>query len=370
MKSKERILSVLKGLPVDRTPWSPNPAYWWEAQSDELVNMGEVEFLKTINADPLIRGHYPMHGRIWEDIYLFDTKYKNCEVMEIVSGDDKLIEYITPVGTLKFKYRYVRPGNTWFLVQHGIKSEEDFKILTYFKEHTILTPNYKRFNEEAKKYGEDALLVAMLTPENKSSFQSLIEYWVGTEEVVYSLMDYPEVVEEAMEAMKKVSIEAAKICADSEAEVFTTWEDTSTTNISPNYYEKYILPEINEWCDIIHKNGKLYLQHACGHLKALMPLIAQSRIDCIESISPPPTGNIELWEARKELPPNIALIGGIEPTAFLGSSLPELMDYVSGLLSKMKGSRYILANSDSCPPGVVMEKFKMVSELIYNFASR
>jgi uroporphyrinogen-III decarboxylase len=64
-------------------------------------------------------------------------------------------------------------------------------------------------------------------------------------------------------------------------------EDTSTTNINPAYYEKYILPEINGWCDILHGEGKKYIQHACGHLKHLLPLLGGSKIDGIESVSPP-----------------------------------------------------------------------------------
>ena len=84
----------------------------------------------------------------------------------------------------------------------------------------------------------------------------------------------------------------------------------------------------------------------------------------IESISPPPTGNIELWEARKILPGNIGLTGGIEPTVFLSSTLGELEEYVLKLLGKVGRNRFILANSDSCPPGVAPEKFKLVTELV------
>ena len=32
MTPKERLMAALTGLPTVRTPWSPNLAYWWEAQ--------------------------------------------------------------------------------------------------------------------------------------------------------------------------------------------------------------------------------------------------------------------------------------------------------------------------------------------------
>lgn len=364
MTAKERLLAVLRGETPDQISWSPNLAYWWEAQDDDLIQMGEVEFCKQIGADPLIRGHYPMYDRNWDSIFVYDKVIDNCEIRETGEPGYRKEEYITPVGILTFGHKYVESAKTWFLVEHPVKEEEDFKTLTYIMEHTRLIPNSKRFDAEAARYGGEALLVPLLSPELKSSFQSLLEKWVGTEELVYALMDYPETVEETLAAMQRVSMDAARVCAASGAEVFLTWEDTSTTNISPAYYRDYILPEINGWCDILHDAGKLYIQHACGHLKDLMPLMAQSKIDCIESISPPPTGNIEIWDAREALPGHITLIGGIEPTIFESSAIEDFTIYVQRLVERMQGTRYVLANSDSCPPGVSLEKMYLIQKLI------
>ena len=60
----------------------------------------------------------------------------------------------------------------------------------------------------------------------------------------------------------------------------------------------------------------------------------------------------------------MGLIGGIEPVHFLNLALPELRAYVEELIERMGVHRYILANSDSCPPGVTVEKFRMVSEMV------
>jgi len=367
MKPKQRILNALKGEAVDRLPWSPNLAYWWQWQSHEVVECGEMQFLLRMGADPLIRGHFPYPNKDeYSDLLLFKTSFKKSETSEITRGDEKLIVYSTPVGILKLTYRYMPNGNTWFMTEHGVKTREDFKVLKYLFDDMVVEEDYALFNQACEIYGDEALLVPMLCPKPnlKSSFQSLLEYWVGTEELIYAVSDYPETVEDTLESMKRVTAETAKISSESKAEAFITWEDTSTTNISPVMYEKYILPEINGWCDILHNCGKLYIQHACGHLKNLIPLIAKSKIDCIESISPPPTGNIEIWEAKEVLPSDISLIGGIEPTVFLNSSVSELKEYTEQLIKKMKGSRFILANSDSCPPGVTIEKFQIVSELV------
>lgn len=367
MTPKHRLLATIKGETTDRFSWSPNLAYWWEHNNGELIEAGELQFLKSIGADPLIRGHYAYQpgSKAWDDIWLFDISYDGgCSVTEETTETERKIIYNTPLGKLTFKYLYSANGDTWFLKEHGVKEEADFEILTYLKDHTVLTPNYERFDKESEELGEEGLLVPLLVPEAKTAFQAMVEYWVGTENLVYALCDYPEAVENALESIWRLNMKAVEICAASNAECFLTWEDSSTTNISPAMYEQYIAPEINNWCQCLHSKNKLYIQHACGHLKQLLPIMAKTEIDAIESISPYPTGNIEMAEARAALPERIALIGGIEAVNFKEMNLDTLKIYAEKLLTDMKNSRYILANSDSCPPGVELEKFYMLGELV------
>jgi len=83
----------------------------------------------------------------------------------------------------------------------------------------------------------------------------------------------------------------------------------------------------------------------------------------VESISPPPTGNITIREAREVVGGDFAIIGGIEPTQFLTLSLKDLGPYVEQVIAEGRGGPFVLANSDSCPPGVTVEKFALVAEI-------
>jgi hypothetical protein len=38
--------------------------------------------------------------------------------------------------------------------------------------------------------------------------------------------------------------------------------------------------------------------------------MAKERVGAIESLSSPPTGNVEIWDARQALGPEMGLIGG------------------------------------------------------------
>ena len=354
MRSRERLLNAILGREIDRVPWSPFLAYYWESMPQEVQAGGQFRYLREMGADPLLRGFH----------HLVNCEYRNCEVVEKQTGRDLVRTFSTPVGSLKERYVHSEGGDTNFLVEHPVETAEDFKVLQYLYEHMEITPNMTAFREDLRTCGEDALLLPVLGVAMKTAFQSLVEHWTGTENLVYALLDEPEAVEECLAVMQSRDEETVRISLDSEADGFIFWEDSSTTNISPAYFKSYTLPEVNAWGRMVHGAGKFLVHHACGHLRDLLPLMGGSEIDAIESISPPPTGNVTLQEADRVLPPHIALIGGLEPTRILGGTVEEVVADAAALLRDLRDRRYVLANSDSCPPGVEYEKFLAISELV------
>ncbi|MCP4397095.1 MAG: hypothetical protein GY801_07340 [bacterium] len=134
--------------------------------------------------------------------------------------------------------------------------------------------------------------------------------------------------------------------------------------MSPKLFARYIAPEMTRWGQAVHAAGKLLIHHACGHLRDLLPIMKEEEIDVVESLSPPPTGNVEIWDAQQILSHDVGIIGGIEPTHFLQLDGKQLQRYVESLLDRVDPRHYILANSDSCPPGVSVEKFRLVTEIV------
>ena len=368
MTSRERLLAALRGQPVDRLPWSPFLAYWWEHQPQALQDRGQIAFLREIGADALLRGFCTpfVCSDLWgQGSYSnFNQRIPGCEVRRSEDGRDLRVWLETPVGTLTQLGRRSEQGNTRFLVEHPVKRRADYKILSYVIERMVIAPEYSTVEKEIAAVGDAGLSVPLISPFGKTPFQSLVEHFIGTEQLVFDLMDYPEEVEALLAVMSARAEEAVRISAASPAEAFITWEDSSTTNVSPALFRRYIFPEMKRWAEIMHDAGKLLLHHACGHLRALLPIMAEEGVDAVESLSPPPTGNIEIWEAQAILGQRTGLVGGIEPVNFLNLDLPALRVYVEDLLARMDHRRWILANSDSCPPGVTQEKFRLVTEIV------
>lgn len=354
MTARQRILNSIQGKEIDRFAFCPFLAYYWEYLPKDVQACGQVHYLNDIGADPLLRGFHRLAQPVFEQ----------CNITERIAGNLRQLKYQTAVGALTLEYTYSQDGNTWFLTGHPVKNAEDFKVLTYLYENISFRETIQAFELERKALGEGGVALPTLGTMEKTAFQSLVEHWCGTENLIYALYDFPEAVEECLAIMQQKDMETVEISLKSSADGFIFGEDSSTTNINPEMFQLYTLPEINCWGKAIHQSGKLLIHHACGHLRSLLPLISSSEIDALESVTPPPTGNISLQEARTQLSSHIAIIGGVEPTLLLNSTLEELGEHTKQILCSMRGQRYILANSDSCPPGVAEEKLRLLAGII------
>lgn len=354
MNAKERIVAALHGKPVDHVPFCPFLAYVWEYFPAEVQAAGQLAFHHMIGADPLWRGApCPVKA----------IQPESIERRTFTEGDREVTQVTTPVGSFRFAYARSRSGGTSFLVEHPLKTEADYKVRMWIEEHTRYEANREAVEAHFAGNGREGLSIGQLVPRCKSAYQDLVEFFVGTEELVYAQADFPDTVRSLWEVMVANDRTALRMALDSPYDYFLTWEDSSTQNYSPVQYDEFIGSEIGEWCRLLAGAGKHYIQHACGHVAALVGRMRDHGVFAIESISPPPTGNLTIKDARAMVGDRMGIIGGIEPTQFLNLSEAQLVPYVESVIADGKGGGFVLANSDSCPPGVTVEKFKLVADV-------
>lgn len=354
MNAKERLIAALHGKPVDHVPFSPFLAYVWESFPPAIQSAGPLAFHHAIGADPLWRGA-PCAVKA---IQPAGIERKNVE-----EGDRVVTHVTTPVGGFRFAYAKSEHGNTSFLVEHPMKREEDFKVRMWMEEHTRYEFDPEPVTRHFQGDGREGLSLGQLVPRCKSAYQDLVEFHVGTEELVYAQADYPDTVRSLWEIMVRNDLKAVKLSLESDYDHFITWEDSSTQNYSPAQYDAFIGSEIGQWCRLLAAAGKHYVQHACGHVAALAQRMRDHGVFAIESISPPPTGNLTIKDARALVGGSMGIIGGIEPTQFLKLPLSALGPYTESVIADAQGGPFVLANSDSCPPGVTLEKFRRVADV-------
>lgn len=354
MTPRERLLASIRGEEVDHVPFSPFLAYYFDFLPESTRQMGELAHLQEMGADPLLRG----------GVCAYAVSSRNCVISHRTEGNKRYETIRTPRGELHAVYTYVEQANTWFLTRHPVADAAQIPAAISYFEDLQVTEKIREANEQIRQLGENGLHLAGLGTHGKSAYQYLLETLMGTENLIYLTMDEPGLLEELLQVMRQKNLETVAITAKSDAGACISWEDSSTTNVSPDLYAAYVAPEIAAWCAVLKEAGKPYVQHACGHIRNLLLPIAAQGVTGIESISPAPTGNVSMQEAFSVLPPQVSLIGGLEPTQMLNDDVDSLLSCAEALLEGRGNRGFILANSDSCPPGVTMDKFTALAKLV------
>lgn len=227
-------------------------------------------------------------------------------------------------------------------------------------EYELDCENFLRINKEIGESG----IASPSTP--FTPIQMLMQHEMGIERFTYFLYDYQEEMEEYMETLHDSNLKAYRIMAESPefARVFISYEDTSTTVMSPAWYNRYCKKYIDAYADMMHKGNKIFITHMCGKLKGMIDEIKEGKMDGIDSVCPPTTGDLWSHEALAAMPDKI-IIGGIEPPALKRMSVEETKAYVRKVITDCTSlKRFILSTGDATSFGTPIQNLKAVTEVV------
>lgn len=352
MTSRERLTCLFDGGVPDRmgSTFLINPYY-----TNSLPGKPDpVELMKELGADILDRDCPLPYEKKYSGGVTYEEVYKDGETRRI---------FTTPVGMVYESYAgKMAWGDIPFKKESYIKTPEDYKILQYVFEHTEFVPNYDWYEERDRSLGDHGIVVPQAT-EFRSSLEYLFED--NIERTIFDMEDYPEIVGEFLQTLREKNIEATKIAAESPAQVFNIWEDSSTTLLSPALFEEYVLPEFAEFTKIINGAGKKLIHHACGHIKDLLQMMETEQVAAFESLTPAGTGNIQMCDCAKAWGDKFLMIGGIDPAFLISCTNEELESYLENTIESMGdlSKKWIIENGDSMPPRVSLDKLRLIIEV-------
>src|SRR5512145_559039 len=110
MTPKERLVATLKKQEVDRIPWSPFLAYWWEHQPQDIQQRGQPWFYRLIGADALLRGFTAPFkcGNVFGRMHYesFKIPIPGVEFRTETTGSQTYIELETKFGSVSTTLTY------------------------------------------------------------------------------------------------------------------------------------------------------------------------------------------------------------------------------------------------------------------------
>jgi hypothetical protein len=356
MNGRQRLLAALHHQPVDRLPWAPLfDAYFTDSLPPDQ-RMDVLEALRYVGADVLER-HVPAIRVEHRDVYMRSLR----------RGDEIVNTIETPVGGL-IERRLQTPFTT-FIAEPFIKSVGDFPAYRYYVEHTVYLPDYNAFRLRDAAIADDGL-ATVSGPQ--SPLQFLLGEDMGVERLTYALYDYLAQTQDLLETMHEHNKQAYRLLAQSPSLVVIGYEDVSTSTASPDMYDRFTRRYLDDYADIVHAEGKLYIAHMCGLLKGVAHMIARGRMDGLDSVTPPTTGNMPLDEARAAWPDKV-IIGGLEPKSLSMLTESEVREYAREVIRQAgryaQGRGIILGTGDATAHGTPLANLRAVTEVVREYGN-
>lgn len=351
MTSKERILASLRFEETDRLCFSPlADNYFASSLEKQGYEYDLIKALRYIGCD-IIERHSPCYREVRSGGVNVRTERDGKRFRDI---------YETPVGNISNCYYF--ENGAMFLKEHLIKTPEDAKTMAYIARHTDVELLPEAFEERKRFLGDDGIP----TPTAPCSpLLETVQVLCGIENTTYFLTDEEEIMQDLFSALQERNERIYKALCKLDSPVVFCYEDTSTTIISKQWLKEYALPALNAYADILHDGGKKFITHMCGKLTGFVGELQSCLCsDGIDSLCPPTTGDLEIWDARKHFPGKI-LIGGIEPPSLVQKSEKEVLEKVEEILEKMPDRRgFILSTGDAVPHGTPVGVLKAIADLV------
>lgn len=250
----------------------------------------------------------------------------------------------TPRGDLQEVVRVASDGRTSYRTKHFLECEEDLPAFTYamadraFDVKQDLVETIRQRREEIGEQGIQSQSVPG-TP-----LGMLIRVYSGPEAVAFLYADAPDELEELFAVMEESHREMVRlIIENSEVDAIIGMDDTSTATQSPAMFERYCVPYTNRMADLVHELGRYYWHHSCGHIRKLLPLYKQTRMDAVHAYTVPPTGDARIRDAKDVLGEDIAIIAGLKVLEGTMDDRERAADEVRGMFDEARpGSNFIL----------------------------
>lgn len=139
--------------------------------------------------------------------------------------------------------------------------------------------------------------------------------------------------------------------------------------ISPRMYRQFVLPYERQVVEAIHQAGAPVYVHTCGEIGDRLELIADSGVDGIDTLDPPPLGSVDLADAKRRVGDRVFFKGNIDPvnTLLRGSREDVRRDALARLAAGAPGSGYILSSACSVSPRVPSANLTVLVEASEEF---
>ena len=369
MNLQERIESVFGGQQPDVMPWFADLTYWYNAKvyRNELPEKysgvrGRIRLYRDLGCG----SHEELYNLPGEITY-YGVK---CSISQEKHRDGTILyeeDYRTPLGSIVGVSKFVPASVSTAHIKYAVTTRQDLKVLQYLYRHQEFKADYALQHDRIKDW-KGIGFVSSLPP--RTPFQRLVVVWAGVVNTLRLMMREPEELEETIQVMAEADNPIYEEICESPAPGVYFGENITSEVITPSIFNKYHAPYYKKRAAQLHAAKKWIFVHIDGMMRGTLPLMGATGVDCAQSVTPAPVGDISVEKLREEAGPDIILWGGL-PGVYFSPLYPEkaLRDMALDVIQHhLEGHKFIMGVADQVPADGHIKRVKMVTNLVEKYA--
>ncbi len=374
LSSKERLLKTIRHEEIDRVAISPryfdyligvvgcccvHHCIWWR---DQHFQHDLMPIFKPEQNNYLLHlaGPYSDLVNVSVDI---ETKDTGGDVVEVRR------RFKTPAGILTDRRSVTRPGDASgfeHILEGPVKDRADLEKIWFL----LPSPNdaylgHIRFLQEA--IGDKGILLVAAT----QGVDQLMMDALGVENALLMYYDDRFLLTQLLRILQDYHRAILKRVLELGVEVvFEPWYNCSmSVGWSPAQFREMFLPLIKENVELVHSYGAYVDYFDDGKVTAVLEDLADAGVDIVETLAPPPMGDVDLGSAKQRIGQRVCLKGHIDQVNLICFGKPEqIRQAVREALEVAKpGGGFIIGTADSIRPESPPENIKAYFEAAYEF---
>ena len=298
-----------------------------------------------------------------------ETK-KQCETLP--DGTRREKRYIkTPDGTMTETKEFPQDKGEYHR-EFLVKGEQDIPAFAYLIRKTTkaISKNPAIREKVAKDIaaiekdvgGQFPLLLWPFIP----AMELLCSLYMDQTTAIYLIYDQQKLMEELMDRHWEMTEVWLDLGRQHDVDIFG-YAINGYEWLSPDLYERYMIPQAKRMNDVIEGWGKLSWLHTCGKTKQIAEsgIYQRMGIDVFESLSMPPTGDItDMREARSQIGKDIVTRGGLNCELMYSADLDILRERTEYVLDSVRGFNHMIGDTNASYPSYPWENIQTVIDVV------
>jgi len=358
-------MAVFCGEQPDVMPWFADLTYWCNA-TEYRGMMPE----KYGGENGRIQLYRDMGCGAHEELYNLpgELSYNDIKIgySSEKHGDGTILyeeAYNTSKGSIVAIRKFLPSSVSTAYVKYPVSTRQDLKVLQEVFRQQRFKSSYALQRDRLNRW-KGLGLVSSLPP--RTPLQQIIVIWAGLVNTVHLLMREREELEETIQIISESDDPIYDAICNSPAPAVYFGENLTSEAVTPSMFKRYHAPYYKKRVAQLHAAGKYIFVHIDGTLRGLLPLLGETGVDCAQSVTPAPVGDVEIERLREVAGPEIILWGGLPGVSFSPQHSEAALSGMAHSVIKnhLSGHKFIMGVADQVPADGDISRVRMITDIV------